>query len=792
MKKVILRSILVPLLLALIVGSNFVTNQIDRLDKLQAKADELLSQQRYDEALPAYGQLLQKTPISFFNRDKAYLDRGVEGVTASVDGLLETLEGAHYLAGTEALDQVLLQATHPALPETFRADLKERVQRGEALLEAEAERLRQEQVAREAAEAEARRRQALLDQALAARAQGQLEEAVELVKQSGLQPELIAEIEAEIETKRIKENDDRLSAEARAALSELRLSDALALAAQVIDEPTRTALLQELNDGWAQMGPQLREKYGDRLWAGAWYTLALGDAPHLTGDRRYEGLDADLAADDRVVGGMFGWMKLTGGRVALVGDTLGASKAVAEITDAVGGAMGFTHALVLHQDGTVTNLGAWQYGRNAAAEWTGIVQVAAGAFHSLGLTREGTVAAAGVDLDGQCKVGEWTDVTAVAAGLRHSVALLKDGHVAATGDNSFGQCDVSGWENVVAVRCGGNFTLGLTADGRLLAAGDNGCGQCDVSGWENVVAFDGGLWHTVALLQDGRLVAAGANGHSQCALQGVKLYEAGGNDAPAGTFAEKETEFVYTGDPFNGPWLYYGGDGSVIVTFDVDTGRMKATLADLICTYGHPPVGILSGGGDKPRSAVNATVLAKQNRAVFALTGDYFTFGYNADGLQIRRGTVFKQEKDEKGFGFYPDGTMRIIDPHEVTAEELLALGVNDSWVFGPTLIEHGEALDIHKHPLAYNDVTMRSVMASICPYHHVGAAYGYSTLAQVVENLLSYGCDVAYNLDGGRSSMLVFMGKAVNKSVFLTEGWRGLQDMVGFLTSELVPEAAR
>ena len=60
--------------------------------------------------------------------------------------------------------------------------------------------------------------------------------------------------------------------------------------------------------------------------------------------------------------------------------------------------------------------------------------------------------------------------------------------------------------------------------------------------------------------------------------------------------------------------------------------------------------------------------------------------------------------------------------------------------------------------------------------------------LRQVVEDLLACGCDIAYNLDGGRSSMLVFMGKAINKSAFIGGGWRGLQDMVGFLTSELVP----
>ena len=1051
MKRTILCVISVLLLLALILASNLLDRQMERLDQQKAVADGLLTDQRYGEAILAYGQLLQKTPVSWSGRDKAYLEQGMDGVLRSVDALLETLEGARYLADSGAIEDVLALATHPDVPASFREDLAARAAKGTAMLEAEAERIR-----REEEEREAQRRQGLLNEALEARAQGRLEEALELAKASGLQPELIEEIEAEILQKRdeeltakaqaaldamnytgaldlaeqvhdealretlkteiiskidrdltaetqealdalkfsealalaeqihdetlretlkteimaesdknlaaetqaaldalkfsealalteqihdealrealkaeimaesdknlaaqarealnalnfteattlaeqvhdetlretlkaeiiagidtdlaaqtrealnalkfteatalaeqvhdetlretlkgeveagiirerdkglaaevraaidaldfaeattiaeqvhdetlretlraeieagiIREHDKGVAAEAREALDAMRIADALALVEQMQDETARAALRQEINDGWAQILAQLQEKYKNTLWAGAWYTLALGNDAYLTGDKRYEGLAASLQEGGQLVGGVFGWMVLSDGKVTLAGDTLGATEAAAQITDARDGAMGWNHALIRHSDGTVTNLGNWTYGRDGVAEWTDIVQVAAGAFHSLGLARDGHVVAAGLDLDGQCQVAEWERVTAIAAGLRHSVALFEDGRVAAVGDNSFGQCDVSDWKNIVDVRCGANYTLGLTADGRLLAVGDNGCGQCNVSGWKDVIAFDGGLWHTVALLQNGQVVCAGANDHSQCALHGTALFETGLADVPAGTFADAETEFVYEGEEFNGPWLYYSGEGCVIVSFDAGSGKIKATRADLICTWGHPPVGILSGGGNKPTQSVSAWHLAKQNRAVFALTGDYFTFGYNADGLQIRRGHVFKQENDEVGFGFFPDGTMRIIDPDEVTAEDLLSQGVNDSWVFGPALIENGEALDIHKHPLSYNDVTMRTVMASLCPYHHMGAAYGFSTLAQVVEDLLSCGCDIAYNLDGGRSSMLVFMGKAVNKSAFIGGGWRGLHDMVGFLTSELVP----
>ena len=689
-------------------------------------------------------------------------------------------------------DQVTAAPTAAAQDQAAEAAAKaqqeaEEAQRQQAAAQAqrEAEEAQRQQAAQAQREAdEAQRRQALLDEALRARDEGRLEEARLLVQQSGLQPKLAEEIEAQIAW----EQDALLATQARTALAALDLKGALALAGQVADDSTRAALQQELADGWTQMGPQLRERYKNSLWAGAWYSLCLGQEPRLAGDRRYEGLEVGLSAGDQVIGGYFSWMHLSEGKVEMIGDTLGAIKTVIGITDAVDGALGLNHGLILHADGTVTNLGARQYGRGDAEAWIDIAQVAAGAFHSLGLTQAGTVVAAGLDLDGQCQVNDWTEIASVAAGLRHSVALTRDGRVLATGDNSFGQCDVSTWENVVAVRCGGNYTLGLTAEGRLLAAGDNGCGQCDVSAWTGVVAFDGGLWHTLALLQDGTVVAAGANGHGQCDVQGTKLFDTGHTaDIPA-AFAEQEGEFVYVGSEQDGPWLYCSGQGSVIVAFDADSGKIKATRADLICTYGQPPVGILSGGGDKPQSGVRASKLAKQNRAVFALTGDFFTFGYNPDGLQIRRGVVFRQKKDEVGFSFYPDGSMRIVDPETTTAEDLLSQGIRDSWVFGPPLIRDGEAVDIHRHPLSYNDVTMRSVMASICPYHHIGAAYGFSTLKQVVDNLLDYGCEIAYNLDGGRSSMLVFMGQVVNKTAFTNKGWRGLQDMVGFLTSDLVP----
>lgn len=136
-----------------------------------------------------------------------------------------------------------------------------------------------QQAAREAAEAEERRRQGLLDDALKAQAEGRLEEALELAKSSGLRPELVEEIEHQI----MKAADDALAAQAREALEALDLKAALALGAQLTDPEARETLLRELNEGWTGMLPRLRETYGNALSAGAWYSLVAGDAPPTHG-----------------------------------------------------------------------------------------------------------------------------------------------------------------------------------------------------------------------------------------------------------------------------------------------------------------------------------------------------------------------------------------------------------------------------------------------------------------------------------------------------------------------------
>lgn len=742
---IIILSVILVILLCLLAAGGFVLLRLNtQLNTLQ-EADSFLSDQRPLEALTSYASLLKKKNINIVSLEQNNIELAESGVLRSADLLLADDETAGQLISTDLLNSISADATHPSVSESFLEELKIRIRYTDLL-----------------------------------KAGTSLPAGTEY--NSPFSQALSGYMAALFEQGAVLSRDKRLEISAWQAFDSFNLEEAKHIASGISDEKIRTSILSSFDQKWAAYLISLHDLKKNAVHAGAWYSFVYGDTPKLSGDARYAGLEESFEGADYISGGIFSFAVIRGGTITLLGDTLGAEKDIQSISDAVSIDIGWNHAVVLHTGGTASVLGAKQYKKAEVNDWKDLSAVAAGGFHTVGLRQNGTVVATGLNLSKQCNVSKWKNISAIDAGLNHTVGLKSDGTVVATGDNTYGQCDVSEWKNVMDIRCGANFTLGLTSDYRVLAAGDNSCGQCDVADWPDVIALDAGVWHSVGLLADGRIVTAGESVRGQ---RGLDTYSP--ENSISREVSSPVSEYIYIGDELNGPWFYCSEDGCTIVAMDAD--EILATRADMICTSNVPPIGILSGGGTTPKGAALPTKIARQNRTVLALTGDYFTFGYNRDGLQIRQGTVFKEEKDERGFAFYPDGTMRIVDPEVTTADDLLSLGIKDSWVFGPFLILDGEACDIHKHPLSYNDVTMRSIVASICPYHHIAAAFGKSTLANCTKLLLDYGCQMAYNLDGGRSCFMIFMGKQINRTSYRNSGWRNLQDMVGFLTSESVPK---
>jgi len=169
--------------------------------------------------------------------------------------------------------------------------------------------------------------------------------------------------------------------------------------------------------------------------------------------------------------------------------------------------------------------------------------------------------------------------------------------------------------------------------------------------------------------------------------------------------------------------------------------------------------------------------IAADNDAIFAINGDYY--GFRDDGILIRNGVIYRDIPARVGLAFYRDGTMKIYDETTTGAQALQDEGVWNTLSFGPALIVDSELqnigsrveidTNIGNHTIQGNQP--RTGIGIISPNHFVfvvvdGRSTGYSrgvSLTEFEQVFKSLGCTDAYNLDGGGSSVMYFMGRVVN-----------------------------
>ena len=173
--------------------------------------------------------------------------------------------------------------------------------------------------------------------------------------------------------------------------------------------------------------------------------------------------------------------------------------------------------------------------------------------------------------------------------------------------------------------------------------------------------------------------------------------------------------------------------------------------------------------GRNVTAATSAT--AGNTGAVLAVNGD--NYGSREKGYVIRNGVLYRDAaaRDQEDLVVWADGSFSIVSESEVTAQALLDAGAQQVFSFGPGLLENGEiivgARDEVDRAMASNP---RTAVAVVEPGHYLLAVSdGRSdeseglTLYELAEFLRSLGAQTAYNLDGGGSSTMVFLGNVVN-----------------------------
>ena len=178
---------------------------------------------------------------------------------------------------------------------------------------------------------------------------------------------------------------------------------------------------------------------------------------------------------------------------------------------AVAIATGYSHALMLGRDGTVSACGTYtffqgQSGVQVPPGLSNVIAVAAGWSDNLVLKRDGTVA--GWDRFGnQTNLPTGlTNVVAIAAGVENHLALRADGMVVSL---DAGNTDLPlGLTNVVAVSAGSG-SIALKADGTVVACGWSPEWSNSLSELTNVVAVSAGYQEWLALKADGTVSGGG-------------------------------------------------------------------------------------------------------------------------------------------------------------------------------------------------------------------------------------------------------------------------------------------
>lgn len=281
-------------------------------------------------------------------------------------------------------------------------------------------------------------------------------------------------------------------------------------------------------------------------------------------------------------------------------------------------------------------------------------------------------------------------------------------------------------------------------------------------------------------------------------------------DTPAPTGTPEPTS---TPEPF-AEHFRQEGDPEEVVIFDRENGIYEYhsdTLGVEIKTYTQddPPLvyhvahiymrdvdAYRSGFGSERqngRDPLDACAMARRYSAVLGLTGDNLLHSDYNRGLFIRNGRVFRSLTKVSCMVLTDDLSMRIYEPNDVTMLNEIEDGAWATYAFGPPLILNGElceGVDDNR----VGRLNPRAGLGLVEPGHFVaivvdGRIPGYShgiLLSDYAKLFEQEGCVMAYNLDGGASATMVFMGEYIN--LRSPNHYRRVPDQLLWGYSELVP----
>jgi len=244
-------------------------------------------------------------------------------------------------------------------------------------------------------------------------------------------------------------------------------------------------------------------------------------------------------------------------------------------------------------------------------------------------------------------------------------------------------------------------------------------------------------------------------------------------------------EYVFA-DEESGVWFYASPTLVIRIDrfFDAETVDTWYE-AHVYCDLAQERLGaILYNPNNPTKKHVQASVIAREKKVVFGMNTDYYTYrlGRKATtGMVIRGGKVLfdrvpganrSQFPNLDTLAMYENGNWEVFKSNELTADEYLADGAVDVFSFGPYLIKDGEINPFVDESTKGKTDQPRCAIGMIEPGHY------YAVLAEgrikneatgvsvpwLADHMLSKGCETAFNLDGGQTAVMTFMGEQITR----------------------------
>jgi len=191
------------------------------------------------------------------------------------------------------------------------------------------------------------------------------------------------------------------------------------------------------------------------------------------------------------------------------------------------------------------------------------------------------------------------------------------------------------------------------------------------------------------------------------------------------------------------------------------------------------------------------TKMATDNNAVLAINCDYCEIRSN--GITIRNGVMYRDTKRNEVAVIYKDGVMDVLTDGEFRAlSEEQKANIWQTTAFAPGLVKDGELISNFTGS-TYVNLHPRSGIGYYEPGHYClvqvdGRQPGYSdgvSVGEFAELMYDLGVQEGYNMDGGSSSELVFMGKTYNHPSGVSTGstgGRNNSDILFFCNLDEIP----